>query len=96
MKLEEKGKDLFKQAFNDDNDDDKNKKTIIKAKKDHLVNEEDDSFSEHSIISIKKGEEVVLIDGDLINGLKPPYQDYVLVERCKDYEIGRVSKFVFI
>lgn len=105
MNLEEKGKNLFAQAYtttttttttSEDNPPPSSRKTIrLKAQLNHLVNEEDDSFSSHSIISIRKGEEVTLVDGDLSNGLKPPYQDYVLVER-DDYEIGRVSKFIFV
>lgn len=60
--------------------------------KNHLIKPEDAaSYAEHGIISVYEGETVTLVEGDLVAGLTPPYQDYCLV-RTDDGRVGKVAK----
>ena len=67
---------------------------ILVAKSDQIVDENNEEFRKHDIISVYAGEEVELLSGDTVNGCADPYQEYVLVKR-QDQTIGRVSKYVF-
>mmetsp|Transcript_1990 Transcript_1990/g.2849 ORF Transcript_1990/g.2849 Transcript_1990/m.2849 type:complete len:247 (-) Transcript_1990:1051-1791(-) len=57
---------------------------------DHLVDESNRSIMAHGIISVAKGEQVYLIEGDLINGLGGAYKDYVGVESVTSKKRGKV------
>jgi len=61
---------------------------------DHVVDETNEMVRRHGIVSVRKGQRLNLLKGDLENGLGHPYEDYVLVEE-KDGQRreGKVSKF---
>ncbi len=61
---------------------------------DHDVDENAELIKKHGVISAKRGERVILIKGDLKNGLGSPYQDYVEVKRLSDDKIGKISRKV--
>ena len=58
----------------------------------HLVSVENRAtYEEHGIISVYEGETVTLLEGDIVNGLPEPYQDYCMV-RTDDNRVGKVAK----
>lgn len=61
---------------------------------DHIVDESEPRNAKHFIISVKKGQDVILVEGDREKGLPAPYEDYVSVYVPSTYKAGRVSKFV--
>ena len=56
----------------------------------HLVNENDPVYSQHNIISVPAGENVILLRGTPSTGMGVPYQEYV--EISYNGKIGKVSR----
>lgn len=59
---------------------------------DHAVDEHSPTMRKHKIISLRKDEIVVLLEGNLVDGLGGPYKDYVLVESAISGKRGRISR----
>ena len=65
----------------------------VMCTKNQLVDESALQYREHNVKSMYEGEEGLVVDGDLQNGLPPPYTDYVEIA-FSDGRRGKVSRYV--
>jgi hypothetical protein len=65
---------------------------LVRAVKDHIVNQQDPKYAAHYILSMQKNEVATLVLGSPTSPNPHPYEDYVLVQLHG--RIGRVSRFV--
>lgn len=85
LKSQGSGRDLFRSAMLDDTSSSSvpmalpsfDQELVLVA--DHKVDENSPQMRQFGIISISRGTRVVLVEGDLINGLGGPYKDYIRV-----------------
>mmetsp|Transcript_3634 Transcript_3634/g.4055 ORF Transcript_3634/g.4055 Transcript_3634/m.4055 type:complete len:186 (+) Transcript_3634:1-558(+) len=83
------GKDLFLEATMDTNE------TLYIMSKDHVVDESNPSIQQYGIISVTKGTQVKIVEGDLASGLGGSLGDYVRVSvPSKGGKQGLVSRHV--
>ena len=69
-----------------------NQRITLRLVEDHIIPEaEADAYRAYGILSLSKGELVMLKDGDLSHGLPPPNEQYVRVVRKKDFSEGLVA-----
>lgn len=69
-----------------------NQVVTLFLKEDHIIPAENAQvYKAYGIISVPKGEQVTLVEGDPKLGLPPPNQQYVRVRRTKDSSIGLVA-----